>query len=30
MAYTTIDDPSKHFDVTLWTGTGGARPTGIK
>ena len=25
MAYTTIDDPSKYFDVTLWTGDGGAR-----
>jgi len=25
MAYTTIDDPTKYFDVTLWTGTGGAR-----
>jgi len=25
MAYTTIDDPSEYFDVTLWTGTGGAR-----
>ena len=25
MAYTTIDDGSAHFDVTLWTGTGGAR-----
>ena len=25
MAYTTIDDPTKHFDITTWTGTGGAR-----
>ena len=25
MAYTTIDDPSAHFDVTIWTGSGGAR-----
>ena len=25
MAYTTIDDPTKYFDVTLWTGDGGAR-----
>ena len=25
MAYTTIDDPTKYFDVTIWTGTGGAR-----
>ena len=22
MAYTTIDDPSKHFQITLWTGDG--------
>jgi len=25
MAYTTIDDPTKYFDTTLWTGDGGAR-----
>ena len=25
MAYTTIDDPSKYFDTTLWTGDGGAK-----
>ena len=25
MAYTTIDDGSAHFEVTIWTGTGGAR-----
>tara|TARA_B100001063_G_scaffold246837_1_gene287924 strand:+ start:2063 stop:3178 length:1116 start_codon:yes stop_codon:yes gene_type:complete len=25
MAYTTIDDPSKYFEVVHWTGTGGAR-----
>jgi len=25
MAYTTIDDPTKYFDTTLWTGSGGAR-----
>ena len=25
MAYTTIDDPSAYFDVTIWTGSGGAR-----
>ena len=22
MAYTTIDDPSKHFNTILWTGDG--------
>jgi len=25
MAYTAIDDPTKYFDTTLWTGDGGAR-----
>ena len=25
MAYTTIDDPTKYFDTTLWTGSGGAK-----
>ena len=23
MAYTTIDDPSAHFQIALWTGNGG-------
>jgi hypothetical protein len=25
MAYTTIDDPTKYFDSTIWTGSGGAK-----
>jgi hypothetical protein len=25
MAYTTIDDPTKYFETTIWTGSGGAR-----
>ena len=25
MAYTTIDDPSKHFHIQLYTGTGSSR-----